>query len=147
MSRSTLGIGARCRHSGCPRPPSVQALTRRTPPAIAGWSDHHRRCTMTRMRSLVLGSLVALAVTMTACGQAVDRLGNEAATPVVLHAETGFNPDEVAAYARQVARATGDLVRLDVAQAVAKTPAVEDDIIERVRSGALDAAFVGTRAW
>jgi TRAP-type C4-dicarboxylate transport system substrate-binding protein len=99
------------------------------------------------MRSLVLGSLVALAVTMTACGQAVDRLGNEPATPVVLHAETGFNPDEVAAYARQVARATGDLVRLDVAQAVAKTPAVEDDIIERVRSGALDAAFVGTRAW
>ena len=51
---------------------------------------------MTRMRSLVLGSLVALAVTTTACGQAVDRLGNEPAQPVVLHAETGFNPDEVA---------------------------------------------------
>ncbi len=102
---------------------------------------------MTRMRSLVLGSLVALAVTTTACGQAVDRLGNEPAAPVVLHAETGFNPDEVAAYARRVSQATGDLVRLDVADVDATTPAFEHDIIERVRSGALDAAFVGTRAW
>jgi len=99
------------------------------------------------MRSLVLGSLVALAVTTTACGQAVDRLGNTPAAPVVLHAETGFNPDEVAAYARRVAQGTGDLVRLDLAEVDATSPAFEHDIIERVRSGALDAAFVGTRAW
>jgi len=102
---------------------------------------------MTRMRSLVLGSLVALAVTTTACGQAVDRLGNEPATPVVLHAETGFDSDEVAPYARQVSRATGDLLQIDVAQAADMTPDVENDIIERVRSGSLDAAFVGTRVW
>ena len=48
--------------------------------------------TMTRMRSLVLGSLVVLAVTTTACGQAVDRLGNEPAAPVTLRAETPFDP-------------------------------------------------------
>ena len=103
---------------------------------------------MTRMRSLVLGSLVALAVTTTACGQAVDRLGNEPAAPVTLRAETGgFNPDEIAPYAAAVADASGDLLRLDIAEAATMTPGIEHDIIERVRSGALDAAFVGTRAW
>ena len=67
---------------------------------------------MTRMGSLVLGSLVVLAVTTTACGQAVDRLGNEPAAPVTLRAETPFDPDEVQPYAHAVAAASDDLVRL-----------------------------------
>ena len=102
---------------------------------------------MTRMGSVVLGSLVVLAVTTTACGQAVDRLGNEPAVPVTLRAETPFDEDEVAPYAKAVAAASGDLLRLEVAQPATATPDIEREIIERVRSGALDVGFVGTRAW
>jgi TRAP-type C4-dicarboxylate transport system substrate-binding protein len=102
---------------------------------------------MTRMGSLVLGSLVVLAVTAAACGQAVDRLGNEPAAPVTLRAEMPFDPDEVQPYANAVAAASDDLVRLELLETANATPDVEHDIIERVRSGALDVGFVGTRAW
>ena len=102
---------------------------------------------MTRMGSLVLGSLVVLAVTTTACGQAVDRLGNEPAAPVTLRADAPFGHDEVAPYAKEVARASGDLVRIDLSDSAKRTPDVEHDIIELVRSGAVDVGFVGTRAW
>ena len=100
---------------------------------------------MLRMRSQIFISLAVLAVTLGACGQ--DRVGNAQTAPLTLRAETGFGPDEVSPYVREVARVSGDTLSVDLFESTSKPIDIEAQIVDRVASGSVDIGFVGTRTW